>query len=70
VSGGVNAALTPLSPKLLPGAVTAVTDGGVTIALKGRMGTVNLPLRSVFTDKPIAVGDRAELFVSCARIIS
>ena len=44
-----------LVPKLLPGKLIEVTEIGVKIELKGRMGIIIVPLRCVITDKPLAV---------------
>ncbi|MBU5308477.1 hypothetical protein NSA24_12850 [Clostridioides mangenotii] len=58
-----------IEPKLLPGRIIEVTDIGVKIELNGRMGIIILPLRSVFTDKKLDVGDNIEIYLSYARVI-
>jgi len=58
-----------IEPKLLPGRIIEVTDIGVKIELNGRMGIIILPLRSVFTDKKLDVGDNIEIDLSYARVI-
>lgn len=59
-----------LNPKLLPGELIQVTDINATIELKGRMGIIHLPLRSIITDKKLEVGDKVEIYVSYARVMN
>ncbi|MFW5489820.1 MAG: CBO2463/CBO2479 domain-containing protein [Desulfovibrio sp.] len=58
-----------LTPKLLPGKVVQVTEMSVVIELKGRMGVLHLPLRSVFTEYPLAENDPVEIYISCAQTL-
>lgn len=57
-----------IEPKLLPGRIIEVTEIGVKIELNGRMGIVILPLRSVFTEKPLEVNDQVEIYLSYAKV--
>jgi len=59
-----------LQPLLLTGKLVKVTDVNVVIELKGRMGMLHLPLRSVITDKKLEVGDAAEVYLSYAQVRS
>lgn len=56
-------------PKLLKGRIVQITGMGVKIELKGRMGVLTLPMRSVFTDKEPALDDQVELYISYARVV-
>lgn len=58
-----------LTPRLLPGKVIQVTEVGVKISLKGRMGILSLPLRCVITDKKLEVDDDIEVYISYAKVI-
>lgn len=58
-----------LTPKLLPGKVVLVTEMSVVIELKGRMGVVHLPLRSVITEHALAENDPVEIYISCAKML-
>jgi hypothetical protein len=58
-----------LSPKLLKGRLTKVTDAGATIELDGRMGVLHLPLRCVLTSRKPAIGDKVEIYLRYARQI-
>ena len=57
-----------IEPKLLPGRIIKVTDINATIELKGRMGIVHLPLRSVIADAKLEEGDLVEIYLSYARV--
>jgi hypothetical protein len=59
-----------LSPKLLRGRLTNVTEAGATIELTGRMGVLHLPLRCILTTGKPAAGDKVEIYLSYARQIS
>jgi hypothetical protein len=58
-----------LIPALLRGKLTKVTDAGVSIELRGRMGVVNLPARCVVTSSVLQVEDEVEIYLSYARKI-
>lgn len=58
-----------LSPKLLPGKLIEVTDIGVKVELKGRMGIIIVPLRCVITDKPLEVGQEIQVYLSYIQVI-
>jgi hypothetical protein len=59
-----------LTPKLLTGRLVKVTDINATIELKGRMGVLNLPLRSIITDKKLEAGDQVEVYLSYAQVVT
>lgn len=59
-----------LEPKLLTGKITKISDMGVRIELKGKMGIVNLPNRSVFADTALAENDEVEMYISYARVVN
>jgi hypothetical protein len=56
-----------LVPRLLQGKLTKVTDAGVSIELKGRMGVWHVPARCVVTSSKLEVGDTVELYLSYAQ---
>lgn len=58
-----------LQPKLLTGKIVEITEMAVRIELKGKMGVLILPLRSVFTDKKLEIGDQVELYISYAKVL-
>ncbi|RYL88497.1 hypothetical protein EWI07_13605 [Sporolactobacillus sp. THM7-4] len=58
-----------LTPKLLPGKILEVTDLGVKVTLKGRMGIIQVPLRSVITDKALQVGQEIRVYLSYIEVV-
>lgn len=58
-----------LAPKLLPGKILEVTDLGVKVTLKGRMGIIQVPLRSVITDKSLQVGQEIRVYLSYIQVV-
>ncbi|MFT8362782.1 MAG: CBO2463/CBO2479 domain-containing protein [Sporolactobacillus sp.] len=59
----------PLTPKLLPGKIIDVTDLGVKVSLKGRMGIIQVPLRSVLTDQALETGQDIEVYLSYIQVV-
>ncbi|KAA8830485.1 MULTISPECIES: CBO2463/CBO2479 domain-containing protein [Bifidobacterium] len=58
-----------LKPLLLKGVIKEVTEVGVRIGVNGRMGVLSLPLRLIYTDKPLAVGQECEFYLSYVNVI-
>lgn len=58
-----------LVPKLLPGKIIEVTDMSVKVSLKGRMGIITVPLRSVITDKPLEPDLDIEVYLSYIKVL-
>lgn len=58
-----------LVPRLLSGRLVKISGMGACIELKGRMGMLTLPLRSLITPKPVEIGDEVEIYLSYARVI-
>lgn len=58
-----------IEPKLLKGRIVEITEMSAKIELKGKMGIVNLPLRSVFTDKKLELEDEVEMYISYAKVL-
>jgi hypothetical protein len=58
-----------LDPRLLRGEITEVTDVGVKVAIKGRMGVLTVPRRCVLTDRELAVGQSIEVYLSYVRVL-
>lgn len=59
-----------LTPRLMKGTIIEVSDVGVKIAFSGRLGVLSVPLRMVFTDKPLAVDDAVELYISYIQVVN
>lgn len=48
----------------IEGIITEVHDGSIAIDLKGRLGSMRLPLRMVISDDPLQVGQTVGLRMS------
>lgn len=59
-----------LMPRLVNGKLVEVTEVGVKIEINGRLGMLSVPLRMVFTDKPLVIGDEVEFYVSYVKVIT
>ena len=59
-----------MTPRLMKGKIVEVTDVGVKIIFSGRLGVLSVPLRMVFTEKPLAVNDEVELYISYVQVTS
>lgn len=57
-----------LNPRLITGKILEVTEVGIKIAFTGRLGVLSVPLRMVFADKPLAVDDEVELYISYVKV--
>ncbi|MBY6953061.1 CBO2463/CBO2479 domain-containing protein [Clostridium botulinum] len=58
-----------ITPKLVAGRIVQITEMSAKIELKGKMGIVNLPLRSIFTDKKLEIDDQVEIYISYAKVL-
>jgi hypothetical protein len=58
-----------LIPVLSQGVVTAVNETSVTINITGRLGTISVPLRWVFTDKALEPGQTVEFYFSYMKTV-
>lgn len=58
-----------LKPLKLKGVIKEVTEVGVRIGVNGRMGVLSLPLRLIYTDKPLEVGQECEFYLSYVNVI-
>ena len=58
-----------LKPLLLRGKIKEITEVGVRIGINGRMGVLSLPLRCVFSDKKLEIGQEVEFYLSYANVL-
>ena len=58
-----------LKPLLLRGKIKEITEVGVRIGINGRMGVLSLPLRCVFSDKNLEIGQEVEFYLSYANVL-
>lgn len=57
-----------LNPRLLKGKLVEITDVGVKIAINGRLGVLNLPLRFIISDNKLQINDEVEFYLSYVRV--
>ena len=58
------------SEQMYEGVLVEVTDGYVTIDIKGRLGQLKLPLRMVINDHPLQVGQIVGFLMSYPEVLS
>lgn len=56
-------------PCLLGGRITEVNDTAIKVEMINGLGTVAVPRRWVFTSVPLEVGQNAEFYFSCLRVV-
>lgn len=56
-------------PTMVYGSITEINDTAIKAAILGEIGTVAVPLRFVFTDVPLALGQSVEFYLSHMTII-
>jgi hypothetical protein len=58
-----------LAPVLSKGVIKEVNDTAVVVYVKGRLGVITVPLRWVFTDKPLEPDQEVEFYFSYMQVI-
>ncbi|EGO62621.1 CBO2463/CBO2479 domain-containing protein [Acetonema longum] len=61
---------TVLQATLVQGKLAEVSEVGVKVVFNGRLGTLNVPLRCVISDKKLEVNDGVELYLSYVRVLT
>jgi hypothetical protein len=57
------------SEQMYEGILVEVTEGSVTIDIKGRLGQIKLPLRMIITDYPLKVGQIVGFLMSYPELL-
>ncbi|KAB8299707.1 MULTISPECIES: CBO2463/CBO2479 domain-containing protein [Bifidobacterium] len=58
-----------LQPVKIKGVIKEITEVGVRIGVKGRMGVLSLPLRMIYSDKPLQLGQECEFYLSYVNVL-
>lgn len=58
-----------IQPILTKGKIVEVTEIGVKVDIKGRMGAINVPLRSVITSKKLVEGQEVTFYFSYMQVV-
>ena len=58
-----------IQPILTRGKIVDISEIGVKIDIKGRMGAINVPLRSVITSEKLVLGQEVEFYFSYLQVV-
>lgn len=58
-----------LNPQLTKGKIVEITDTYVKVSLQGRLGVITVPLRWVFTEKELNLGQEVEFYFSYFNVL-
>lgn len=58
-----------LSPILTKGKIVEISDTAVKVNVQGRLGVISVPLRWVFTDKKLEIGQMVQFYFSYMQTI-
>lgn len=58
-----------LSPILTKGKIVEINDTAVKVNVQGRLGIISVPLRWVFTDKKLEIGQMVQFYFSYMQTI-
>ncbi len=58
-----------LNPQLTKAKIVEITDTYVKVSLQGRLGMITVPLRWVFTDKELMIGQEIEFYFSYFNVL-
>ncbi len=53
-----------LVPQLTKAKIVEINDTAVKVSIQGRLGVITVPLRWVFTDKALEIGQEVEFYFS------
>lgn len=53
-----------LVPQLTKAKIIEINDTAVKVSIQGRLGVIMVPLRWIFTDKPLEIGQDVEFYFS------
>lgn len=53
----------------MTGKISEVNDTAVKVSISGRLGVITVPLRWVFTDKPLTIGQEVEFYFSYMNVL-
>lgn len=58
-----------INPMLTKAKIVEVNDTAVKVSIQGRLGVITVPLRWVFTDKPLEPGQDVEFYFSYMNVM-
>ncbi len=57
------------SERYFEATITEITDGGVTIEIRGRLGTFKLPKRMIICDSELNIGQRVGFMMTYPEVL-
>lgn len=57
-----------LVPQLTKAKIIEINDTAVKVSIQGRLGVIMVPLRWIFTDKPLEIGQDVEFYFSYMQV--
>jgi len=66
---GVNSMNVTLNPQMTRAKIVEINDTAVKVSIQGRLGVITVPLRWIFTDKPLEIGQDVEFYFSYMNVI-
>lgn len=58
-----------LEPQLTKAKIVEINDTAVKVSVQGRLGVITVPLRWVFTDKKMEIGQEVEFYFSYMNVV-
>ncbi|MDF2878950.1 MAG: hypothetical protein K0S30_2046 [Clostridia bacterium] len=58
-----------LNPQLTRAKIVEINDTAVKVSIQGRLGVITVPLRWIFTDKTLEIGQDVEFYFSYMNVI-
>lgn len=58
-----------LTPQLTRAKIIEINDTAVKVSIQGRLGVIMVPLRWIFTDKTLEVGQEVEFYFSYMNVL-
>ncbi len=58
-----------LQPNLVKATIIQVNETAVKVSVQGRLGVITVPLRMVFTEKPLAPGQTVTFYFSYMNVL-
>jgi hypothetical protein len=57
-----------LVPQLTKAKIIEINDTAIKVSIQGRLGVIMVPLRWIFTDKPLEIGQDVEFYFSYMQV--
>lgn len=58
-----------LNPQITRAKIVEINDTAVKVSIQGRLGVITVPLRWVFTEKKLGIGQEVEFYFSYMNVL-